>query len=74
MELVFAAFVTGLFGVLFEVLRRFWRDNKVEHGVVVERLDVLRGEVGGVKLEVSGLRRDHERLVDRFDRLVDETD
>jgi len=77
-ELVFAALVTGMFGVLLEVLRRFWRGNRRDHDVVLERLDGLgegvsglRGDVGVLRGEVSGLRRDHERLVDRFEGRVD---
>lgn len=75
-EVVLAAAVTGLFGVIIEVLRRLWRDNKKDHAIVVDRLDHLANkhddvservydiaaDVRDIKGDVRTLKSDHVKL------------
>lgn len=80
-EIVIAALVTGGFGVVIEILRRFWAQNKHDHNHVVTKIDELAAhnkevrekvydisaDVREVKADVRELRREHGELERRVE-------
>lgn len=83
-DLVIAAIVTGGFGVIIEILRRLWNQNKKDHGHVIGKIDEMAtshkevrtkvydiaADVRDVKADVRVLRKDHNDLKDRFEEEV----
>jgi len=80
-EIVVAALVTGGFGVIVEILRRFWAQNKKDHNHVVSKITELSvqskevrekvydisNDVREVKADVRELRSNHRDLEKRVD-------
>jgi len=44
-ELVAAAIASGLFGVIVALVQRGRKENKRDHGNVMDRLDLISGEI-----------------------------
>jgi predicted RNase H-like nuclease (RuvC/YqgF family) len=81
-DLVFAAVITGGFGVVIEILRRLLSQNRKDHDhVIVQIADLatqskdtrntvynIAADVRDVKADVRELKRDHAQLEQRVDQ------
>jgi uncharacterized protein YlxW (UPF0749 family) len=81
-DLVFAAVITGGFGVVIEILRRLLSQNRKDHDHVIGQIANLStqakdtrntvydiaADVRDVKADVRDLKRDHAQLERRVDQ------
>lgn len=59
MEMVVAAVVTGLFGVIVALVQKGRKENKRDHGNVMDRLDLISSEIRKDIRQVRGDLSDH---------------
>jgi hypothetical protein len=59
MEAVIVAVIAGVFGVLVALIEKGRRENKRDHGNVMDRLDLISSEIRSDIRQVRGEISDH---------------